>query len=169
MAKKSWGCSFHLNWKVCTVYILRTIFPASQGSEVDSCLFLSYVNGIPYTHSNCSMSNSAQMSLWQDNINYLPQQEYPREIFPMAFDSTSNGISDCIRYLFTLKILSKKAFTFWTAIRRGTHKSKKAQHVDLLTSTFSEYKPNLGLWVSHFGGPASNTNDASLVDFVILI
>ena len=61
----------------------------------------------------------------------------------MAF-FTSNGISDCIRYLFTLEILSKKAFTLWTATQRETHKSKKAQHVDLLTSTFSEYKPKLG-------------------------
>ena len=29
----------------------------------------------------------------------------------------------------------KKAFTFCTATRREMHKSKKAQHVDLLTST----------------------------------
>ena len=48
------------------------------------------------------------------------------------------------RYLFTLEILSKKSFTIWTATRRETHKSKKDQHVDLLTSTFSEYKPKLG-------------------------
>ena len=30
----------------------------------------------------------------------------------------------------------KKAFTFWTATGREMHKSKKAPHVDLLTSTY---------------------------------
>ena len=30
----------------------------------------------------------------------------------------------------------KKAFTFWTTTRREMHQSKKAQHVDLLTSTY---------------------------------
>ena len=38
-------------------------------------------------------------------------------------------------FIYTGKTV-KKAFTFWTATRREMHQSKKAQHVDLLTSTY---------------------------------
>ena len=105
----------------------------------------------PYLHSVKDVSTGiAKIPLFMTPdiiikfiVCYNNYKNTPVKYFPWLF-FTSNGISDCIRYLFTLKILSKKAFTFWTAIRRGTHKSKKAQHVDLLTSTFSEYKPKLG-------------------------
>ena len=38
-------------------------------------------------------------------------------------------------FIFTEQTV-KKAFTFWTTTRREMHQSKKAQHVDLLTSTY---------------------------------
>ena len=39
-------------------------------------------------------------------------------------------------FLFALKKTVIKAFMFWTATQREMHKSKKAQHVDLLTSAY---------------------------------
>ena len=38
-------------------------------------------------------------------------------------------------FIYTEKTVIK-AFMFWTATQREMHKSKKAQHVDLLTSTY---------------------------------
>ena len=63
-------------------------------------------------------------------------------IFPF-FDWNSAKKLQKVIFIFTEQTV-KKAFTFWTSTRREIHQSKKAQHVDLLTSSYKEYKPKLG-------------------------
>ena len=57
-------------------------------------------------------------------------------IFSILTEILQKSCKGC--FLFTLKkiVIVIKAFLFWTATQREMHKSKKAQHVDLLTSTY---------------------------------
>ena len=51
------------------------------------------------------------------------------------FDWNSAKKLQKVIFIFTEQTV-KKAFMFWTTTRREMHQSKKAQHVDLLTSTY---------------------------------